>query len=340
MKKARTLKEIITEFKSIHGDEYDYSLVHETYMNSSSRITIICKKHGPFEQKVASHTWGNRCKRCATADVARKRPSRKISTDEFIKRSNKIHKGKNDYGKSEYNGNNVKLIITCPIHGDFEQTPRHHYNSKGCYSCGRDSTGKKLTSYVTKEDFIERAVQTQIEEYDYSNLPEMVKVQGNIIIRCLTHGKFRQKAYAHMVGHGCSKCCYRGHSRSSYVNHCDKYGYECTELYLIRIYNDEESFIKIGITSSGLKERFRKLKSVWGYNYDIIKVVKLTPGNAWDAESQLKSKYISNKHIPKKEIPGYTECFNKDIISQILKDFDKYKPFEEQLDKEHNDNRN
>ena len=39
------------------------------------------------------------------------------------------------YSKVKYKNNNTKVIITCNIHGDFEQTPDNHFNGAGCSKC-------------------------------------------------------------------------------------------------------------------------------------------------------------------------------------------------------------
>jgi len=39
------------------------------------------------------------------------------------------------YNKTNYSGNNKKIIITCNIHGDFKQTPWVHMNGNGCNKC-------------------------------------------------------------------------------------------------------------------------------------------------------------------------------------------------------------
>lgn len=52
----------INECKNIHGDLYDYSLVK--YVNSHTKIPIICKKHGIFEQLATNHLIGKGCPDC------------------------------------------------------------------------------------------------------------------------------------------------------------------------------------------------------------------------------------------------------------------------------------
>ena len=47
MKTDKT-KEFIAKAKAVHGDKYDYSKVN--YVKNTTKVTIICKIHGEFEQ--------------------------------------------------------------------------------------------------------------------------------------------------------------------------------------------------------------------------------------------------------------------------------------------------
>jgi hypothetical protein len=49
----------------IHKNKYDYSLVN--YINNSTKITIICPKHGQFEQVPYTHLSGCGCNFCKTS---------------------------------------------------------------------------------------------------------------------------------------------------------------------------------------------------------------------------------------------------------------------------------
>jgi len=53
---------LIEQFKLIHGNLYDYSKV--TYLNSRTKIKIICKTHGEFLQSHSNHLKGNGCPLC------------------------------------------------------------------------------------------------------------------------------------------------------------------------------------------------------------------------------------------------------------------------------------
>lgn len=60
--KNKTLEEVIKIAKEIHGDKYDYSITE--YKGSKKNMSIICKKHGCFEQRASSHLKGNGCPQC------------------------------------------------------------------------------------------------------------------------------------------------------------------------------------------------------------------------------------------------------------------------------------
>ena len=75
----KTTEEFIKESIAVWGDKYDYSLVN--YENVSSKIKIICKIHGIFEQVAKNHKDGQGCPRC----VGHKNRSKK----EFMEVANK-----------------------------------------------------------------------------------------------------------------------------------------------------------------------------------------------------------------------------------------------------------
>ena len=57
-----TTKEFIEKAKLIHDNKYDYSLVE--YKNAHTKVNIICKVHGIFEQEASSHLVGTGCPIC------------------------------------------------------------------------------------------------------------------------------------------------------------------------------------------------------------------------------------------------------------------------------------
>lgn len=62
-KRQQFLKEFIEKGTQLHNGKYDYSNVD--YINSRTKVNIICPKHGLFEQVPRSHLQGNGCPKCA-----------------------------------------------------------------------------------------------------------------------------------------------------------------------------------------------------------------------------------------------------------------------------------
>lgn len=54
--------EFVRRARVIHGDKYDYSKV--VYVNSKTKVCIICKEHGEFWQKTSDHLQGCGCPKC------------------------------------------------------------------------------------------------------------------------------------------------------------------------------------------------------------------------------------------------------------------------------------
>ena len=53
---------LINEFRSVHGEMYDYSRVE--YNGAKNDVIIICKIHGEFKQQATVHKSGSGCKKC------------------------------------------------------------------------------------------------------------------------------------------------------------------------------------------------------------------------------------------------------------------------------------
>lgn len=122
------------QFIKSHGYKYDYTKV--IYNGGTSKVKIICKKHGEFEQNTASHIFGRGCPKCGFEVSSTKRLS---NTEIFIDRSKKIHNNKYNYNKVNYVNNSTNVIITCNVHGDFKQLPNSHLLGRGCHKCGFDT---------------------------------------------------------------------------------------------------------------------------------------------------------------------------------------------------------
>ena len=120
------------------------------------------------------------------------------SSQEFIEEAIKIHGDKYDYSKVDYKCANAKIIITCKIHGDFEEKPYCHLNGNGCYMCCKNH---KLNTI----EFIEKAKLIHGDKYDYSKVDYKYNDE-KVIITCKIHGDILQTPNHHLQGSGCGKC--------------------------------------------------------------------------------------------------------------------------------------
>lgn len=186
-KRFKPKEKFIDEANEKHNFKYNYDKV--IYRGADKKITITCKDHGDFEMTPSMHLTGFGCPYCAG----------RLNTEIFIERCKKVHNNYFDYSKTIYTGSKNKVIITCPIYGDFEQMAGSHLMGKGSFQ-GRSDKLK-----LTKEEFITRAIEKHGYFYDYSRV-NYINGATSIEIGCPTHGWFWQKAFHHLQGSNCPKC--------------------------------------------------------------------------------------------------------------------------------------
>ena len=135
-----TTDEWIIKAKLVHGNKYDYSKVE--YVGATRQVLILCPVHGQFLQRSGSHLEGTGWINCRNQMY-------RSTTEEFIGKAVKVHSEKYDYSKVVYGTRSTdKVIITCKIHGDFEQTPSDHLGGAGCSSCMACGFDKSKPAYL------------------------------------------------------------------------------------------------------------------------------------------------------------------------------------------------
>jgi hypothetical protein len=131
----------ILKSKEKHGNRYDYSLVE--FKNGNLPV-LIGYKGVYYTQKPYYHLSGNRPE---NIKLAIKKTNR-----QFINESNQVHDFKYNYDKVDYISNQTKVIITCPIHGDFQQRPLSHIQGNGCPNCNESRGEKEIAKYLDKNE--------------------------------------------------------------------------------------------------------------------------------------------------------------------------------------------
>lgn len=125
-----TQNEFIFKAKIAHGNRGDYSNV--VYKSYNNLVKIVCREHGEFEQIAANHLQNFGCKQCSKLIKSEKLTH---TSTQFIMKSKEIHGDTYNYDKVIYIGNRNTVIITCSIHGDFEQTADNHIRGADCPKC-------------------------------------------------------------------------------------------------------------------------------------------------------------------------------------------------------------
>jgi hypothetical protein len=140
-KQKLSINEFIKKSKLIHGDKFDYSLVD--YVNYDTKVKIICPTHGGFEQTPSNHLKGSDCELCSFV-------KRKTKTLEFIQKAKLVHGDKFDYSLVDYLGFDKKVVVICPIHSEFKQTPQNHLKGQNCPFCKESKGENKIRDLLNK----------------------------------------------------------------------------------------------------------------------------------------------------------------------------------------------
>ena len=209
------MKKFLEKARKVHGDKYDYSKVE--YVNCKTKVCIICPIHGEFWQTPDNHLQGKGCKECSFSKI----PLRK-TTEQFIEEARKVHGNKYDYSKTIYNGIKEKVIITCPIHGDFEIIADYHLSKNvGCPKCNINNDIVKR-----KINFINKANKIYGNIFDYSKV-NYIDGDTKVCIICPIHGEFWQTPSNHLQGKGCKECLDEKVNKNS----CDKFIKQAKEIH-------------------------------------------------------------------------------------------------------------
>ena len=175
----------------VHNNKYSYDKT--IYTKMWDKIIITCPIHGDFEQFASNHKKGAGCPHCNYR--------KQKDTSWFINEAKKVT-FKNDlvynYDETELKGMNKKVIITCPVHGNFEQYPWNHLNGAGCKLCGNIYKRSDSETFINKAKLIHSS-------YNYSEV-EYSTSMDKVEIICLEHGSFFQTPNDHLQGAGCPQC--------------------------------------------------------------------------------------------------------------------------------------
>jgi hypothetical protein len=180
-----TVSEVNLRFLNLNSI-YDYTKVK--YIDSKTKVEIVCPIHGSFWQTPEKHWHGRECPPCSLNKSA---TSRTKTTEKFIEESIKIHGPIFDFSKAIYIRADKNIEIICLEHGSFWQLPMNHIQGRnGCPIC-KSSKGEEAIRLFLIENNIEYKNQVRFKNcknkkplpfdfgiYKNDNLLGLIEYQG------------------------------------------------------------------------------------------------------------------------------------------------------------------
>lgn len=190
--KSLTLGEFIKKANEKHNFKYDYT--HSVYVNSQTKIKVICDNNHEFLVRPDMHlNRGDGCRKCKNLKMVK-------SNDSFIEELRLVFDGFDfDFQEVQYSGVYNKVKIICRKHGEFQKSPNFLLKGVGCPEC---NTYNKMD----RDKFIERANILYNNKFIYDENFEYSNSRSKVKILCPKHGYFHQLANNHLQGHSCNKC--------------------------------------------------------------------------------------------------------------------------------------
>lgn len=288
------LENFIEKANKRHNFRYNYDKVK--YINSQTKVCIICPEHGEFWQEPSAHVRGYKCPKCANFNRG---SNKRWDKNKFIEESLKVHGNRFNYSKVEYKNAMDKVIITCPVHGDFTQTPSAHLNGQGCPKCA----GKKLN----RDEIIEKFIEVHGEKYDYSKVL-FEQMHKKVCIICPEHGEFWQTPSKHFLGQGCKECSkIRKRKKRKIIYRKDFLPRGNSEIY--NMLCDFLGVENVIISDDNIDILIPHLNIGIVYNY-------ITPNNKWDLYDE--TIIANNKRIKLIHIFDDEFLYKKDIVIHKL----------------------
>ena len=188
-----------------------------------------------------------------------------------------------------------------------------------------------ILSAINKTGYIKNKFKNLLyyDNYEYSKFIYNCATCKSIIT-CKKHGDFEQTPSKHLENQGCVKCgkirvgksMLKNPNGWNYTN-WQKAGdrsknFDSFKVYIVRCWNEDEEFYKIGKTFVTVEKRFR-VKSMMPYNYEIVSVdVFDTSREASEYEDALQKLNKKYSYTPNIIFNGSSECFSDYSLSGLI----------------------
>ena len=204
--RKQTLVDFVNKFKEkFPNKQYDFS--NSIYVDSHTKMIVKCEYGHTFEIRPCDLLNGYGCPICGG--------TKKMTKEEFIENAKIIHNNYFSYERCNFTNVNSKVIVTCPIHGDFEVKASNHLNGANCKKCSKEGILHDITlrpkrnastKKLTTETFKEKLKEKWGDKYICPEDTEYVNNRTPINILCKEHGIFTITPNHILSGRGCPIC--------------------------------------------------------------------------------------------------------------------------------------
>lgn len=166
-----------------------------SYVDSKTKITLLCNEHGEFEKLPETIREG-----CPTCNLIQRGIEHRVTKEEFIRRATECHNDLYQYDNIKYTKFTEYVYdIYCTEHnGYFDALGSNHVRYK-CNVCHQTTT-------KTLSEFILEANRVHNNSYTYENVI-YINNETKVEITCPTHGTFWQTPSSHSKQQaGCPSC--------------------------------------------------------------------------------------------------------------------------------------
>lgn len=201
-RKLQTPREnLIERVREVHGQSF--TLLTEDFNNQHEVVLWECKVHGEFRASIRNILSGSGCKFCSRERSAKLRSK---GADYYIPLFREIHGDFFDYTKSVFSTSKSKIIVTCPVHGDFETSVGNHLKGKACRRCAVDKFVKERSLTLPEIKVRLKDLHKDSLSFPYIDL-EFKNKHSLITCVCEKHGVFEKKVKNLLwKPSGCNKC--------------------------------------------------------------------------------------------------------------------------------------
>ena len=152
--KQLTQEQFISKVSELYPN-YDFS--NTTYNGMREKIEFICPKHGTVSMLASSLYYkGSQCKQCSYGGRS------SLTQKEFLEiMSIKENPHKLNLSKAIYINTDIPVTIICPVHGEFQKTPKLLIQNFVCNQCSPNNYSKyelEIIEYIKSLNISEKDI--------------------------------------------------------------------------------------------------------------------------------------------------------------------------------------